>query len=121
LERRITTIISMFAAIMVFSCNKMEQNTAPRVTPEIVSIELHSVTIKWNSVGDDYTYLVLVSLDSVSDNNFHDVALSIDNSTDTICTIDNLLPNTFHKIIVQTNGTNMNSNQSWPPLRFKTE
>lgn len=96
---------------------------SPMVIPELVNVDTNSVTVKWNSAGEQYYYEVLISIDSVADSSFQNPAKFVDNIEDTIVTIDSLFPNTYHKLIVNTICENKNiaPNTSWPPLFFKTE
>ncbi len=107
--------------ILTVSCEDVVNEHSPKVTPEVVNVSTNSVTVKWNNAGDEYYFSVLISIDSLADSSFKNPAKSVNNIKSTVCTIDSLLPNTWHKLVVLTMGGNKASNQSWPPLRFKTE
>lgn len=116
--------VKFFSLLFMLSfilCMTIANGHSPQVTPEIVEIGKDFVTVQWNNVGGEYTYSILVSIDDSEDDSFKNPAISIDNIIDTVCTVDNLLSDTFHKLIVRSVGGNKSPNQSFPPLRFKTD
>ncbi len=101
--------------------NVVKDEHSPRVTPMIVNVDSSSVEVSWNNVGNQYYYNVLLGFDSIPDNDFRNVSSAVDSTKDTSCVIHGLLPNSWYKIKVRTMGGNLSPNESWPPLRFKTE
>jgi len=101
--------------------NVVKDEHSPQVTPEIVEVETSSVTVKWNNVGEQYCYSVLLAYDSILDNDFRNADIFVHCTKDTIVTIDSLISNAWYKVKVRTSGGNLSPNESWPPLRFKTE
>jgi len=119
---RLTNIVKfMILLLLVVSCDEVINEHSPQVIPEIVSIGPDTAIIKWNNVGKEYYYSVWISQDTNQDNSFYDAVSVCDSTNDTIFTIRGLNPKTFYKIKIRTNGGNKSPNESWPPLRFKTE
>lgn len=106
---------------LVSFCNSVKDSHSPQVTPEIVSIDSSSVSIKWNNVGSQYYYSVFIEFDSMHGNDFSNIGTVIDSTTDTFFVINGLQPKTWYKVTVGTHGGNLSPNESWPPLRFETE
>lgn len=121
MNRLSTTFCLILFLMLSISCEDVVNEHSPQVSPEVVNVSTNSVTVKWNSAGPKYYYNVIISIDSIADNSFQNPAKTLENIEDTICTIDSLLSNTWHKLVVLTMGDNKAPNQSWPPLRFKTE
>lgn len=120
--KNISSILSiMISLLFSLSCDEVVNEHSPQVTPEIFAIGADSVIIKWNDVGDEYYYSIWLSKDSLNDNSFLNAVSVCDSTGDTIYTIRNLQSATFYKVKIRTIGGNKAPNESWPPLRFKTE
>ena len=107
--------------ILLSNCHEIVNEHSPQVIPEIVSIGKDYASLKWHSAGSEYFYGVILSSDSIDDNDFRGVDTMYENIYDTIFKISNLDSETYYKVKVGTFGGNKAPNESWPPLRFKTE
>ena len=110
----------LILALLCFSCNEIVNEHAPAVNAEIVAVGSDYVTIKWNNVGDEYTYGVVLSKDTVDDNDFRSADSIVNGLTDTVFSMGNLESKRYYKIKVSTHGDNIAPNESFPPLRFQT-
>ncbi len=64
--------IIMISLLFSISCDLVVSEHSPEVTPELVDVGTSTVTVGWNSAGDEYYYSVLISIDSVADSSFQD-------------------------------------------------
>jgi hypothetical protein len=113
---------TVFILLLFIGCdNGVKDEHSPQVTPLIVNVDSNSVGLKWNNVGSQYYYNVLLGFDSIPDNDFRNVASAIESTTDTSCIVHGLQSKSWYKVKVRTIGGNLSPNESWPPLRFKTE
>jgi len=120
LQSNVLKVVFMIPIILV-SCNEIVNEHSPRVSPEIVAVGKDYATIRWNSAGDEYFYAVILSSDTINDNDFRGIDTMYENIYDTIFTINGLDSGRYYKVKVGTFGGNKAPNESWPPLRFRTE
>jgi hypothetical protein len=99
----------------------MADEHAPAVIPTIVEVGIDYCIVCWNNVGDQYLYDVIVRDSQEDDSSFIGTTIrSYYEIQDTIITIDSLESNTYYKIKIRTTGGNLSPNESFPPLKFKT-
>lgn len=96
IKKIVLVSLSVLSMLSCF-CNEVVKNDyIPTVEPEIVSIETTSVSMKWNNVGSEYTYNVVVG--NVNDSN----VIQINTNHDTTCVVNNLVSNKKYNVSVLT-------------------
>lgn len=66
MHKKVFKMITFFIVVCVSnSCQKLDNEVPPAVTPQVINIGVDYATINWNNAGKQYTYSIGLFRDSI--------------------------------------------------------